>query len=105
MSRRHSSEDPIPIGESLDAVVRSLHGPDRRQVGGLFGRWDEIVGPQVAAHARPVRLDRGVLVVEVDDPAWATQLRLLSGRLRERLAADAGVMVTELQVRVAGHRS
>lgn len=97
-------DDPMPIGASLDAVVRSLRGPDRRQVSGLFGRWEEIVGPQVAAHARPIRLDQRVLLVEVDDPAWATQLQLLSSRLRERLADVAGVHVDELRLRVAGRR-
>ncbi len=94
------SDDPVPITTSLDAVMRSLRGPDRHQVGGLFGRWDEVVGPQIAAHVRPVRLDEGRLVVEVDDPAWATQVTLLSGDLRSRLADSVGVVVAEIDVRV-----
>ena len=44
----------------------------------MFGRWDDIVGANIAAHVQPLRLDEGVLVVEVTDPAWATQVRLLS---------------------------
>lgn len=96
--------EPIPLSQSLDAVMRSLRGTDRHQIGGLFGRWDEVVGDQVAAHVRPVRLDEGVLVVEVDDPAWATQITLMSGRLRERLAEAVGVQVQRLEVRVAGAR-
>ncbi|MCU0261663.1 MAG: DUF721 domain-containing protein [Ilumatobacteraceae bacterium] len=99
-----AGRDPVPITDALDDVVRSLRGPDRRQVGGLFGRWDAIVGPQVAAHARPLKLDGGVLVVEVDDGAWATQIQFLSGSLRERLAADAGVEVDRIEVRVARRR-
>jgi predicted nucleic acid-binding Zn ribbon protein len=99
-----TDHDPIPLSTSLDAVMRSLRGPDRRQIGGLFGRWDEVVGDQVAAHVRPVKLDQGVLVVEVDEPAWATQVTLMSGRLRERLAESVGVDVERLEVRVAGSR-
>jgi predicted nucleic acid-binding Zn ribbon protein len=99
-----TEREPIPLSTSLDAVIRSLRGPDRRQIGGLFGRWDEVVGQQVAAHVRPVKLDQGVLVVEVDEPAWATQVTLMSGRLRERLAESAGVQVDRLEVRVAGGR-
>jgi predicted nucleic acid-binding Zn ribbon protein len=99
-----TDHDPIPLSTSLDAVMRSLRGPDRRQIGGLFGRWDEVVGEQVAAHVRPVKLDQGVLVVEVDEPAWATQVTLMSGRLRERLAESVGVDVERLEVRVAGAR-
>jgi predicted nucleic acid-binding Zn ribbon protein len=99
-----TDHDPIPLSTSLDAVMRSLRGPDRRQIGGLFGRWDEVVGEQVAAHVRPIKLDQGVLVVEVDEPAWATQVTLMSARLRERLAESVGVDVERLDVRVAGAR-
>ena len=88
-----TDRDPIPISASLDEVVRSLRGPGRREVGGVFGRWEEAVGAQVAAHARPVRLDGGVLVVEVDEPAWATQITLLSNTIRERLMTVTGVEV------------
>jgi predicted nucleic acid-binding Zn ribbon protein len=96
--------DPVPLSTSLDAVVRGLRGPGRREVGGVFGRWDEAVGEQVAAHARPLRLDEGVLVVEVDDPAWATQMTFLAATVRERLAAVAGVTVDRIEVRVARRR-
>jgi predicted nucleic acid-binding Zn ribbon protein len=91
-----TDRDPIPLSSSLDDVVR--------EVGGLFGRWDEVVGAQIAAHARPVRLDDGVLVVEVDEPAWATQMTMLSATVRERLDAVVGVSVDRLEVRVARRR-
>jgi predicted nucleic acid-binding Zn ribbon protein len=94
----------MPLTTSLDEVVRALRGPDRRQVGGLFGRWEELVGDQVAAHVRPIKLDDEVLWVEVDEPAWATQVTLLSGTLRERLATGAGVTVARIEIRVAGAR-
>ena len=29
----------------------------------------------IAANVRPVRLEHGALLVEVDEPAWATQVR------------------------------
>jgi predicted nucleic acid-binding Zn ribbon protein len=95
-----NDRDPIPISASLDEVVRSLRGPGRREVQGVFGRWEEAVGAHIAAHARPVRLDKGVLLVEVDQPAWATQVALLSNTIRERLATVTGVAVDRVEVRV-----
>jgi predicted nucleic acid-binding Zn ribbon protein len=92
--------DPIPLSSSLDGVVRSLRGPSRRAVGGLFGGWDEAVGDQVASHVRPVKLDAGVLLVEVDDPAWATQVRFLTPMIVERLHERAGVQIEQIDVRV-----
>ena len=95
-----TDRDPIPISVSLDEVVRSLRGPGSLEVKGVFGRWEEAVGAQLAAHARPVRLDRGVLVVEVDEPAWATQIALLANTIRERLDSVTGVQVDRVEVRV-----
>ena len=85
--------------------MRSLQGgAGRSEVRGVFGQWDEAVGETVAAHVRPVRLDSGVLLVEVDEPAWATQVRLLADDLRARLIDVAGVAVDRIEVRVARHR-
>jgi predicted nucleic acid-binding Zn ribbon protein len=81
--------------------MKSLRGTDRIQIGGVFGRWDDAVGETVATHVRPVRLDDGVLTVEADDPAWATQVKFLTTTIVSRLAEVAGVHVERLEVRVA----
>jgi predicted nucleic acid-binding Zn ribbon protein len=94
--------DPVPISRSLDSIMKSLRGTDRIQIGGVFGRWDDAVGPTVAAHVRPVRLDQGVLTVEADEPAWATQVKFLSSTITTRLAEVAGVDIDHIEVRVAG---
>lgn len=108
------ARDPVPLSETLAGLVRSL-GPVERgakrssgassaAMGGVFGRWEEAVGAAVAAHVQPVKLDGEVLVVEVDDPAWATQIRFLETTLRERLREVAGASVERLEVRVARRR-
>ncbi len=105
-SRRE--QDPMSLGETLDGLVRSMQGGPRREVGaaqamgGVFGRWTEIVGDAVAAHVQPVRLDGRRLVVEVSDPAWATQMRLLTDRVQQRIHEVTGTAVDTVEVRVAG---
>ncbi len=95
-------DEPVPLTDALDGLLGSLRGgAGRAEVGGLFGRWEDAVGPAVASNVRPVRLERGTLLVEVDDPAWATQVRFLTDDLRARLAAVAGVQVERVEVRVA----
>jgi predicted nucleic acid-binding Zn ribbon protein len=100
-----ADNDPIAFTDALDDVVRSLQGgAGRGEVRGVFGQWDDAVGETIAAHVRPVRLERGGLLVEVDEPAWATQVRLLADDLRARLLDVAGVTVERIEVRVARHR-
>ncbi len=105
MNTSRSADDPVPIGEALDRVIGALRaGAGRAEVGGVFGRWDEAVGPAVAAHIRPVRLERGTLLVEASDPGWATQVRFLTDDMRARLAEVTGVVVEHIEVRVASGR-
>jgi predicted nucleic acid-binding Zn ribbon protein len=100
-----SAEDPVAFSDALDGLLRSLRGgAGRAEVGGVFGRWDDAVGPAVAANVRPVRLEQGTLLVEVDDPAWATQVRFLADDLRRRLREVSGVDVERLEVRVGRPR-
>jgi len=107
------SRDPVPIAQSLDSVLRSLrpdtaaggspapvNGATATQIGNVFGRWVEAVGDAVAAHVTPVKLDGTKLVVEVDDPAWATQLRFLEATLKQRLAEVAGAAIDVIEARV-----
>lgn len=100
--------DPRLLADAVDSVVRSLQGgrqpPGAAAVGGVFGRWADIVGEAVAAHVQPIRLDRDRLVVEVSDPVWATQMRLLTDRVRARVAEVTGTTVESVEIRVAGSR-
>lgn len=92
---------PEPMGPTLDRVLRTLGGAPAGVVGALFGRWEEIVGPQLAGHARPVAVQDGVLVVGVDDPAWATQVRFLEVELVRRVGDVTGSTdVSRVEVRV-----
>jgi len=71
-------------------------------VGAVFSRWNDIVGPAVAAHVRPVRVDGVTLVVSADHPAWATQMRHLAPDILARLTEVCGAQhaLERLEVRV-----
>jgi hypothetical protein len=91
---------PRRLDESLSEVAAALHLDDPRVTAAVFGGWGELVGAAVAAHARPRVLRQGVLTVEVDSPAWATQLRMLEGELVTRLEG-----VRSLRVVVSARRA
>ena len=40
--------EPLPITKSLDGIMKSLRGTDRIQIGGVFGKWADAVGANVA---------------------------------------------------------
>lgn len=100
---RPGGRDPVPLGAAMErlSVERGWEMP--LAVGGVVGRWPEIVGPEVAQHCVPEGYDEEtrVLTVRCDSTAWATQLRLLSGQLRDRLNRDVGPRTVKV-IKVAG---
>lgn len=93
--------DPQPISRSVAALLQARGWQRTLAVGSVMGRWEQIVGRDIAAHCRPERLTDGVLHLVAESTAWATQLRLLSRTITERLDADVGVGVVRA-VRIHG---
>lgn len=99
--------DPSPIGQEIDRVLRSKGWQRRLIAARLVARWPEVVGPTVANHCQPRRLeDDGTLFVVADSAAWATQLSYLQGTLLDRLASILGPgIVKQVRVRTDDARS
>jgi predicted nucleic acid-binding Zn ribbon protein len=82
--------DPRLLAAALDGLVDEQDWRSPVSVHGVFGRWDQIVGPEVATHCRPEAFRDGELTVRADSTAWATQVRLLAGTLLRRLNEELG---------------
>jgi hypothetical protein len=94
--------DPRPVADSLDRLTKAIGAPRAGVLAALFSGWETVVGREIAQHAEPRSLRDGVLIVVVDQPAWATQLRYLAPELLGRIHGGvAGSAVTEIQIRVA----
>ena len=92
---------PKPVRASLDAIARRIGAPKASALAAVFDRWTDVVGPAIAEHAQPRTLKRGTLVVVVDDPAWATELRFRGPEIVEQCVAVAGPgAVAKIEVRV-----
>jgi predicted nucleic acid-binding Zn ribbon protein len=93
------ARDPALIASAVDDLVRDRQWAKTLRSAGILSRWDRIVGPEIAAHCRPVRLEAGRLSCVAESTAWATQIRLLSSSLLERIVTELGPgVVTSLTV-------
>ncbi len=91
--------DPVTVGETLDRLAVERGWSTELSVGGVIGRWRDVVGDQVADHCTPETFDDGLLAVRTDSTAWATNLTLLVPELLARLATELGPdVVTEVRV-------
>jgi predicted nucleic acid-binding Zn ribbon protein len=92
---------PAPLSSLLDSVMAGLGAPSVQAIVVVHERWPEVVGAEVAEHARPVGIDSGRLRVEADGPGWASHLRWAEPEIVARLAELVGPgEVTAVTVRV-----
>ena len=66
--------------------MKHLDAPAPGVVTSVFSDWAAIVGDVIAEHARPQRISNGVLVLEVDDPAWASEMEWLGEEIVRRIS-------------------
>lgn len=98
-SNRTSARDPAPMADAVHTLAQQLGWNQPLSIGGVIGRWREVVGDQIADHCTPETFTDGALVVRANSTAWATQIRLLLPQLERRLAEDVGEgVVTSIQV-------
>lgn len=88
------------LAEELEVLLRRLGSESTTVVAGIFSNWSELVGETVAQHVSPIRLESGRLLVEVDEPAWATQMHFLEAEIIGRLSASTGNTINGIDVRV-----
>ncbi|MEU4829941.1 DciA family protein [Streptosporangium sp. NPDC023615] len=88
--QRRDSGDPQLFGRAIADLLADRGWEQPVAVGGVFGRWQQIVGADMAAHTRPETFAEGEVVVVADSTAWATQVRLLAPTLVRRLNEELG---------------
>lgn len=82
--------DPQLLSAAIPRMIEDRGWTIPAAVGGVMGRWGEIVGGHIAAHCTPVEFNGGVLTVRTDSAAWATELRMLAPQLLAKLNAELG---------------
>jgi predicted nucleic acid-binding Zn ribbon protein len=102
VSGAHPDErDPQLLDTTVGRLVDDHGWAVDLRVHGVFGRWAELVGAEVAQHCTPESFSDGKLLVRTDSTAWATQLRLLAPTVVRRLNEELGHGTVTL-IEVAG---
>ncbi|MEX0602676.1 MAG: DUF721 domain-containing protein [Bacteroidota bacterium] len=77
------------LGSALEDLVEGLGIKGRLDEYAAVTEWEGIVGPQIAKVATATRIDRGTLVVRVNNGPWRNELRLrkeeIVGKLNDAL--------------------
>ena len=104
--RANGSRDPRLIGELLDdfSTLNEFSAP--LAVANLSVSWEAIVGNEIADHVSILDFDdaTGRLRLVADSTAWATQIRMLTNVIQDRIADEIGPEIVKI-VEVLGPRA
>jgi predicted nucleic acid-binding Zn ribbon protein len=86
--------DPaVPIGSAVGHLLSARGLQAAGYLAAVAGEWESIVGTEVARHVVPTAYRGRELVVDVDEPAWSTEVHfqeaLILARCREHLGDSA----------------
>ncbi|HVJ88175.1 MAG TPA: DciA family protein, partial [Labilithrix sp.] len=101
--RRRRLEAPERLEDVLERAGENRFA--RRQLPLSLAHWRAAVGPRIADRARPIAIERGVLVVKVVTSVWANELSMLAPQIIKKLAESEpngrpGIEVKSLRFRV-----
>ncbi len=80
--REPRSDDPVAIGDIVDALMARKAFSRGMPVAELASRWPAVVGERLAGETAPMALDEGVLTVGVSNGPWGAQARFLQEEIR-----------------------
>ncbi len=86
---KKSKRPPMKKAQRVGSLIKDILG--KPGLGEQLSRhqawliWDQIVGEQIATRARPLKLRKGVLEVQVDHPVWMQQLHMLKPKILEKI--------------------
>jgi len=83
-SNKHRT-DFTPLGSVIGDLLRRHRPTTTQSMFDVWEIWDQAVGPEVAAYARPAAINGSVILVHVTNSSWLHHLRFMEAELISRL--------------------
>lgn len=78
-------ESPARIGGLIGALFEKWGIAEKVERAAVAQRWEEMVGPEIAARTGEVRVDGRVLVVEVESASWMQNLNMMRHQILRKI--------------------
>lgn len=63
-----------PVKDVVSNVLSHMNLDRRRNDAEVLKAWNQLVDPNIAAHAQPVNLHKGTLFIAVDSSVWLSEI-------------------------------
>lgn len=76
---------PERIDRIVPRVLKDMNIGGKVRNWQVVDKWEEIVGPKIARHAKAVSVDSENLFVTVDNPVWQSQLFMMKSEILKKV--------------------
>lgn len=90
MSQRTGNKKASDISSLLEKILIDKGLDKKLQQYRAWTIWDDVVGPQIAQYAQPLRIRESILEVRVAHATWMQQLQLLKPKILKELNTRLG---------------
>ncbi|MFD0704541.1 DciA family protein [Alloscardovia venturai] len=77
--------EPLALGIALEAITGNPLWREKMTTAKLFGKWSDIVGENFARNSRVSSYMSGILTIQAQSPAWATQLSYMTEPIKTKI--------------------
>lgn len=85
MAKGRKKDKEKPVSSLIPGIIRDRGWQKQIELHSIFPHWKEVVDPDAAEHAVPLKIVRGVLWLEVENSAWLQQLQFQKVLLLEAI--------------------
>lgn len=90
-NKESSGTNPVQdISSILDSYVANTDFGKKLKKFSIFNHWEEIVGKEIGRKTKPEKIFKGILYISVSSPGWASELRMISEQVIEKINTFAG---------------
>lgn len=98
-----SGRDPKPLGDILHIANVDMGWSVEIEQAKLISEWPRLVGESTAPHTQVIELRDGVLIVQCDSTAWATELRRMRTQILTQIIENfPGAEIDDLRFLAPG---
>ena len=73
------------VGDILPAVLKSIGLDQKFKEREILSIWPTVVGDEIAAQTHALKIERGVLYVQVENPVWRQELHFMEKEIYRKL--------------------
>lgn len=87
---RKSARDPQNLSSVMERMMAARGWKEPVAVSAVLARWDELMGQDVAEHAKPEKYEDSTVTVRCTSTAWATNLRMMTSEIIKKFDRELG---------------